>query len=180
MHSLCGIIGSCRTLLTLTLYLPSEGSAWTQSLCSSLSELRLLHTLTKDVVASKEGRRGAGRHDGMDVGWRPNKSFAMWSVSQVSRGPSLLSQGLNADPLLGDSSSSNLWQRSSRCTPFACAASHPTLPPHHLRASTTASSPRSSSSRSSKLFTQHRLCASGALTTNSIAQHHQQIGRAHV
>lgn len=95
MHSLCGIIGSCRTLLTLTLYLPSEGSAWTQSLCSSLSELRLLHTLTKDLVQSKEGRRGAGRQDGMDVGWRPNKSFAMWSVSQVRRARPELIKTLN-------------------------------------------------------------------------------------
>ncbi|KAL8281247.1 hypothetical protein RQP46_006281 [Phenoliferia psychrophenolica] len=106
MHSLCGIIGSCRTLLTLTLYLPSEGSAWTQSLCSSLSELRLLHTLTKDLVKSKEGCRGAGRHDGMDVGWRPNKSFAMWSVSQFIK-PLATLKSLHTLRLCGISSDSS-------------------------------------------------------------------------
>lgn len=84
MHSLCGIIGSCRTLLNLTIYLPQEASAWTQSLCSSLHELKLLHTLTKDLVRTREGKRGAGAREGMDVGWRAQKSFSMWSVSQVS------------------------------------------------------------------------------------------------
>lgn len=86
MHSLCGIIGSCRTLLTLTLYLPSDASAWTQSLCSSLIDLKLLHTLTKDMEPSWEGASGAGRREGMDVGWRPRRSVAMWSVSQVRLG----------------------------------------------------------------------------------------------
>jgi hypothetical protein len=31
MHSLCGIIGSCRNLLTLTLYMPIDSAAWAQS-----------------------------------------------------------------------------------------------------------------------------------------------------
>lgn len=39
MHSLCGIIGSCRGLLSLTLYLPSDASAWTMSLCQSLIDV---------------------------------------------------------------------------------------------------------------------------------------------
>ncbi|KAI5476767.1 hypothetical protein MNV49_007282 [Pseudohyphozyma bogoriensis] len=84
MHSLCGIIGSCRTLLTLTLYLPDQSSAWTQSLCQSLLDLKYLHTLTKDLTPSEDvaGKRGVGKAEGMDVGWRSNKSWGMWSVSQ--------------------------------------------------------------------------------------------------
>lgn len=39
MHSLCGIIGVCRSVLSLTLYLPSDASAWTQSLCASLVDV---------------------------------------------------------------------------------------------------------------------------------------------
>ena len=87
MHSLSGIIASCRTLLTLTLFLPSEASAWTQSLCNSLVDLRFLHTLTKDMEiaphAAGGATTGAGRHEGMDVGWKQKRSVAMWSVSQV-------------------------------------------------------------------------------------------------
>lgn len=40
MHSLCGIIGSCRTLLSLNLSFPTEATAWTQSLCQSLIDVR--------------------------------------------------------------------------------------------------------------------------------------------
>ncbi|SCV67189.1 BQ2448_5835 [Microbotryum intermedium] len=83
MHSLCGIIGSCRTLLSLTICLPAEATAWTQSLCSALVDLKLLHTLVKDLDPSREGAPGAGRAEGMDVGWRPRKSTSMWSVSQL-------------------------------------------------------------------------------------------------
>jgi hypothetical protein len=39
MHSLCGIIGSCRNLLTLTLYMPIDSAAWAQSLCQSLVDV---------------------------------------------------------------------------------------------------------------------------------------------
>lgn len=87
MHSLCGIIGSCRLVLNVTLYLPSEAAAWTQSLCASLNDLRFLHTLTKDLERSKTDGvgSGAGKREGMDIGWRPRKSVAMWSVSQVRR-----------------------------------------------------------------------------------------------
>jgi len=85
MHSLCGIIGSCRTLLTLTVFLPSDSAAWTQSLCQSLVDLKLLHTFTKDLVRSTDTVKGSGRNDGMDVGWRPSKTFAMWSVSQFMK-----------------------------------------------------------------------------------------------
>lgn len=81
MHSLCGIIGSCRTLLHLTLYLPTEASAWTQSLCSSLVDLKLLHTLNKDVEKTTSV---AGKKEGMDIGWKARKDSAMWSLSQVS------------------------------------------------------------------------------------------------
>lgn len=41
MHSLCGIIGSCRNLLTLTLYMPIDSAAWAQSLCQSLVDVCL-------------------------------------------------------------------------------------------------------------------------------------------
>ena len=41
MHSLCGIIGSCRNLLTLTLYMPINSAAWAQSLCQSLVDVCL-------------------------------------------------------------------------------------------------------------------------------------------
>ena len=39
MHSLCGIIGSSRNLLTLNLFLPAGATAWTQSLCTSLTDV---------------------------------------------------------------------------------------------------------------------------------------------
>lgn len=94
MHSLCGIIGSCRTLLTLTLFLPADASAWTQSLCSSLVDLKNLHTLTKDMERSGPGVPGSGRREGMDVGWKPRRNFSMWSVSQVSRFPNLSENSL--------------------------------------------------------------------------------------
>ncbi|KAM0747401.1 hypothetical protein T439DRAFT_383518 [Meredithblackwellia eburnea MCA 4105] len=108
MHSLCGIIGSCRTLLTLTLYLPADGSAWTQSLCSSLVDLKYLNSLTKDLVKSSKskGIEGAGSEDGMDVGWRPAKSFAMWSVSQFVK-PLATLKSLQTLRLCGISSDSS-------------------------------------------------------------------------
>jgi hypothetical protein len=84
MHSLCGIIGSCRSLLSITLYLPADSSAWTQTLCAALMDLKVLHTLNKDLVPTKETARGEGRHDGMDIGWRRKKKMSMWAVSQVS------------------------------------------------------------------------------------------------
>lgn len=109
MHSLCGIIGSCRHLLTLTLYQPADSSAWTNSLCQSFvdvrprlsllssplsesalipgrvpAQLKNLHTLIKDLEASSDGKGGgAGKNEGMDVGWRARKSTSMWAVSQV-------------------------------------------------------------------------------------------------
>ncbi|GAA5935838.1 uncharacterized protein JCM15063_001821 [Sporobolomyces koalae] len=82
MHSLCGIIGSCRQLLVLTLYLPASSAAWTQSLCNSFNDLKNLQVLTKDVEPSAVGYSGAGRQEGMDVGWRPKKDMSMWAVSQ--------------------------------------------------------------------------------------------------
>lgn len=39
MHSLCGIVGSCRNLFTLTVYLPMESSAWSQSFFKSLVDV---------------------------------------------------------------------------------------------------------------------------------------------
>ncbi|GAA6005903.1 hypothetical protein JCM11491_004055 [Sporobolomyces phaffii] len=84
MHSLCGIIGSCRQLLSLTLFLPADSAAWTQSLCNSFNDLKNLQTLTKDVEPSSSDAHcgGAGRHEGMDVGWRPKRDMSMWAVSQ--------------------------------------------------------------------------------------------------
>ncbi|GAA5947716.1 hypothetical protein JCM3765_001047 [Sporobolomyces pararoseus] len=84
MHSLCGIIGSCRHLLSLTLFLPADSAAWTQSLCNSFTDLKNLQILTKDVEPSSTEPHcgGAGRHEGMDVGWRPKKEMSMWAVSQ--------------------------------------------------------------------------------------------------
>ncbi|GAA5994009.1 hypothetical protein JCM11641_006595 [Rhodosporidiobolus odoratus] len=103
LHSLCGIIGSCRQLLHLTLYLPADSSAWTGSLCQSLVDLKNLQTLTKDLEPSlptsyspplpftpnpfsssssrwKDPRGGgAGKAEGMDVGWRPRRSVSMWA-----------------------------------------------------------------------------------------------------
>lgn len=82
-HSLCGIIGSCRQLLSLTLFIPIEASAWCQSICSSLQDLRHLNTLTKDLEPTNAERTGAGHAEGMDVGWKPRKMSSMWSVSQL-------------------------------------------------------------------------------------------------
>ncbi|GAA5888193.1 hypothetical protein JCM16303_003773 [Sporobolomyces ruberrimus] len=84
MHSLCGIIGSCRQLLSLTLFLPADSAAWTQSLCNSFNDLKNLQVLTKDVEPSSSEPHcgGAGRHEGMDVGWRPKRDMSMWAVSQ--------------------------------------------------------------------------------------------------
>ncbi|GAA6002013.1 uncharacterized protein JCM10292_001797 [Rhodotorula paludigena] len=107
MHSLCGIIGSCRQLLTLTLYLPSDSSAWTQSLCQSFVDLKNLHTLVKDLEPSNDGRGGgAGKHEGMDVGWRSRKSTSMWAVSQFIKPLSTL-KGLHTLRLCGISSDSS-------------------------------------------------------------------------
>ncbi|GAA5909592.1 hypothetical protein JCM6882_003466 [Rhodosporidiobolus microsporus] len=158
MHSLCGIIGSCRHLLSLTLYLPADSSAWTQSLCQSFVDLKHLQTLTKDLEPSLpsshfpsapfsstyapiayrsftvpadsddavggsgggargggEGRTrkwsdnrggGAGRSEGMDVGWRPRRSVSMWAVSQFIKPLSTL-RSLTTLRLCGISSDSS-------------------------------------------------------------------------
>ncbi|GAA6016641.1 hypothetical protein JCM10207_000131 [Rhodosporidiobolus poonsookiae] len=154
MHSLCGIIGSCRQLLTLTLYLPADSSAWTTSLCQAFVDLKNLHTLTKDLEpslgtsysppipyarpapaasasASTSRRRrtnaanaapyvlgpsarelngsrggGAGKAEGMDVGWRPRKSVSMWAVSQFIKPLSTL-RSLTTLRLCGISSDSS-------------------------------------------------------------------------
>ncbi|GAA5831034.1 hypothetical protein JCM3766R1_006212 [Sporobolomyces carnicolor] len=84
MHSLCGIIGSCRQLLSLTLLLPADSAAWTQSLCNSFNDLKNLQTLIKDVDPSSTEPHcgGVGRHEGMDVGWRPRRDMSMWAISQ--------------------------------------------------------------------------------------------------
>ncbi|GAA6054824.1 hypothetical protein JCM3770_004091 [Rhodotorula araucariae] len=84
MHSLCGIIGSCRHLLHLTIYQPAESSAWTNSLSQSFIDLKYLQSLTKDLEPSSDGKGGgAGKSEGMDVGWRARKSTSMWAVSQL-------------------------------------------------------------------------------------------------
>ncbi|GAA6044814.1 hypothetical protein JCM8097_009119, partial [Rhodosporidiobolus ruineniae] len=138
MHSLCGIIGSCRHLLTLTLYLPADSSAWTQSLCQSFVDLKSLHTLTKDLEPSTplsllpssrhssnfatdlilgpggdSSKRwtdhrggGAGKSEGMDVGWRPRRSVSMWAVSQLIKPLSTL-RALTTLRLCGLSSDSS-------------------------------------------------------------------------
>ncbi|GAA5898843.1 hypothetical protein JCM5296_005621 [Sporobolomyces johnsonii] len=108
MHSLCGIIGSCRHLLTLTLYLPADSSAWTQSLCNSFNDLKYLHTLVKDLEPSADasGRGGAGKHEGMDVGWRPKRSMSMWAVSQFIQ-PLATLKSLHTLRLCGISSDSS-------------------------------------------------------------------------
>lgn len=145
MHSLCGIIGSCRTLLSLTLYLPADASAWTQSLCSSLVDLKLLHTLTKDMDRSSgSSGGGAGRREGMDVGWKPRRSVAMWSVSQVSRPPSLPRD----DADVPHCSSSSPSRPFDPCTHSACVVSPLTRQRSHPLAPTLAGSPKSPSSKS--------------------------------
>ncbi|BGP20879.1 hypothetical protein JCM10213_003377 [Rhodosporidiobolus nylandii] len=147
MHSLCGIIGSCRHLMTLTLYLPAESSAWTGSLCNSFIDLKQLRTLTKDLEPSlpssfsppapytsrspspfyptvlippgggmggqgglwrwkDERGGGAGKAEGMDVGWRPRKSVSMWAVSQLIKPLSSL-RSLTTLRLCGISSDSS-------------------------------------------------------------------------
>ncbi|GAA5851888.1 hypothetical protein JCM8547_000088 [Rhodosporidiobolus lusitaniae] len=132
MHSLCGIIGSCRYLLTLTLYLPSDSSAWTGSLCQSFVDLKHLHTLIKDLepslstsfsppllpgtyssTSTNGGNKwsdyrggGAGKSEGMDVGWRPRKSVSMWAVSQLIKPLSTL-RSLTTLRLCGISSDSS-------------------------------------------------------------------------
>ncbi|GAA5949421.1 hypothetical protein JCM21900_004057 [Sporobolomyces salmonicolor] len=108
MHSLCGIVGSCRHLLTLTLYLPADSSAWTQSLCNSFNDLKYLHTLVKDLEPSADasGRGGAGKHEGMDVGWRPRRSMSMWAVSQFIQ-PLATLKSLHTLRLCGISSDSS-------------------------------------------------------------------------
>ncbi|SCZ96134.1 BZ3500_MvSof-1268-A1-R1_Chr8-1g10027 [Microbotryum saponariae] len=117
MHSLCGIIGSCRTLLSLTICLPAEATAWTQSLCSALVDLKMLHTLVKDLDPSREGAPGVGRAEGMDVGWRPRKSTSMWSVSQLLK-PLASLRSLTTLRLCGISSDSS---------------TNPPTAPHQLR-----------------------------------------------
>ncbi|GAA6064680.1 hypothetical protein JCM10212_006176 [Sporobolomyces blumeae] len=108
MHSLCGIIGSCRNLLALTLFLPADSAAWTQSLVTSFTDLRNLQTLTKDLEASSSAPHcgGAGRHEGMDVGWRPKRDMSMWSVSQFVKPLSTL-RNLQTLRLCGISSDSS-------------------------------------------------------------------------
>ncbi|GAA5912027.1 hypothetical protein JCM8208_006462 [Rhodotorula glutinis] len=107
MHSLCGIIGSCRHLLTLTLYQPADSSAWTNSLCQSFVDLKNLHTLIKDLEASSDGKGGgAGKNEGMDVGWRARKSTSMWAVSQFVKPLSTL-KSLHTLRLCGISSDSS-------------------------------------------------------------------------
>ncbi|TNY22244.1 hypothetical protein DMC30DRAFT_349246 [Rhodotorula diobovata] len=107
MHSLCGIIGSCRHLLTLTLYQPADSSAWTNSLCQSFVDLKNLHTLIKDLEPSSDGKGGgAGKNEGMDVGWRARKSSSMWAVSQFVKPLSTL-KSLHTLRLCGVSSDSS-------------------------------------------------------------------------
>jgi hypothetical protein len=82
--SLAGIIVSCRSLLSLSLYLPLESSAWSGSICSSFTDLKLLHTLIKDLDKSGEGGvPGIGAREGMDIGWSARKNIAQWSISQL-------------------------------------------------------------------------------------------------
>ncbi|BGP52290.1 hypothetical protein JCM10450v2_008261 [Rhodotorula kratochvilovae] len=107
MHSLCGIIGSCRHLLNLTIYQPAESSAWTNSLSQSLIDLKYLQTLTKDLEPSSDGKGGgAGKSEGMDVGWRARKSTSMWAVSQLVKPLGTL-KSLQALRLCGISSDSS-------------------------------------------------------------------------
>ncbi|KAM0787063.1 hypothetical protein ACM66B_006326 [Microbotryomycetes sp. NB124-2] len=85
MHSLCGIIGNCRNVLSLTIYFPMDSAAWTQSLFKSFVDLKYLKELNKDLVPSTARARGAGAKEGMDIGWRPKKRAALWSVTQFLR-----------------------------------------------------------------------------------------------
>ncbi|GAA5957437.1 hypothetical protein JCM8115_006989 [Rhodotorula mucilaginosa] len=120
MHSLCGIIGSCRNLLTLTLYMPIDSAAWAQSLCQSLVDLKSLHTLTKDLYETgkhPKNKRAVGKKEGMDVGWVKRKKPAMWAVSQLVKPLGTL-KGLHTLRICGLSSDSSTL---------------PAPPPHSLR-----------------------------------------------
>lgn len=120
MHSLCGIIGSCRNLLTLTLYMPIDSAAWAQSLCQSLVDLKSLHTLTKDLYETgkhPKNKRAVGKKEGMEVGWVKRKKPAMWAVSQLVKPLGTL-KGLHTLRICGLSSDSSTL---------------PAPPPHTLR-----------------------------------------------
>lgn len=82
MHSLCGIIGSCRKLVHLTLLFPEQSSPWSNSLCQSLTELKLLQTLTKDLEKVEPGEEGPGSREMMTIGFKHKDSFAVWSATQ--------------------------------------------------------------------------------------------------
>lgn len=51
MHSLCGIIGSSRNILTLDLFLPEGATAWTQSLCQSLVDVSRDYAVTVRILS---------------------------------------------------------------------------------------------------------------------------------
>ncbi|BGP28126.1 hypothetical protein Rt10032_c17g5856 [Rhodotorula toruloides] len=107
MHSLCGILGSCRYLLSVSLYLIADTTAWMNSLCQALIDLRLLQELNKDLAPSGKGDlAGAGSEEGMDVGWKASASPSMLSVSQFVKPLSTL-KSLRTLRLCGISSDSS-------------------------------------------------------------------------
>ncbi|KAK4049704.1 hypothetical protein OIV83_003979 [Microbotryomycetes sp. JL201] len=59
-----------------------ESAAWTQSLFKSFLDLKYLKELNKDLQPSTSRHPGAGYKEGMDIGWRPKKRAALWSVTQ--------------------------------------------------------------------------------------------------
>ena len=106
MHSLCGIIGSCKKLVNLTLRFPEQSAPWANSLCQSLAELRLLQTLTKDLEAIEPGEEGPGTREMMTIGYKHKESFAVWSATQFLQPMSSL-KSLNSLKLCGLSSDSS-------------------------------------------------------------------------
>ncbi|KAK4056082.1 hypothetical protein OIO90_002813 [Microbotryomycetes sp. JL221] len=116
MHSLCGIVASCRNVLRLTVFMPMAASAWTQSLFKSLMDLTHLRELTKDLKPSTERNRGAGYKEGMDIGWRPTTGSSLWSVSQLIK-PLKSFKQLNTLRLCGLASDSSL---SALSVPHSC------------------------------------------------------------
>ncbi|BGP04052.1 hypothetical protein RTBOTA2_006855 [Rhodotorula toruloides] len=107
MHSLCGILGSCRHLLSVSLYLITDTTAWMNSLCQALIDLRMLQEFNKDLAPSGEGdAAGAGSEEGMDIGWKPSASPSMLSVSQFVKPLSTL-KSLRTLRLCGISSDSS-------------------------------------------------------------------------